>query len=210
MGLIEKELQEVEKGEKRIKNKQEEIEKVRQKYEPDIKILKYELSKLNDEIRFMEMYNNTVVDKIKKEKQIITIQSNVMAPKVSDVFLATSELAKAKKKQQQQQQESPEKPPHSSTKLSDQSESSQPESEKVNKGLELVLKSRQSRADKLIGDVKKKEEAKEKRKFRRMGSKSDNSKQELMREKINEKISKMFKDDTSRMEPINEGEIKDN
>ena len=168
------------------------------------------------------MYNNTVVDKIKKEKQIITIQSNVMAPKVSDVFLATSELAKAKKKQQQQQQESPgkskkllisdkiEKPPHSSTKLSDQSESSQPESEKVNKGLELVLKSRQSRADKLIGDVKKKEEAKEKRKFRRMGSKSDNSKQELMREKINEKISKMFKDDTSRMEPINEGEIKDN
>jgi len=51
----------------------------------------------------MEMYNNTVVDKIKKEKQIISIQNNVMAPKVSDVFLATSELAKAKKKQQRQE-----------------------------------------------------------------------------------------------------------
>ncbi len=49
----------------------------------------------------MEMYNTTINDKIKKEKQIINIQNNVMAPKISDVFLATSELAKAKKKQQQ-------------------------------------------------------------------------------------------------------------
>jgi len=94
--------------------------------------------------------------------------------------------------------------------VSDHSESSQADSDKVNKGLELVLRSRQSRADKLIGEVKKKEEVKEKKKFRRLGSKSDNSKQELMREKINEKISKMFKVDTSRMAPINEGENKEN
>mgnify|MGYP003579900578 CR=1 FL=1 len=47
------------------------------------------------------MYNETVSDKIKNEKQIITIQTNIMNPKVSDVFLATSELAKAKKKAQE-------------------------------------------------------------------------------------------------------------
>ena len=46
----------------------------------------------------MEMYNNTITDKIKKEKQIINIQQSVTAPKVSDVFLASSELARFKKK----------------------------------------------------------------------------------------------------------------
>ncbi len=50
MRLIEAELQEVEKAEKRIKAKEEEIERVKQKYEPDIKILKYEISKLADEL----------------------------------------------------------------------------------------------------------------------------------------------------------------
>lgn len=45
-----------------------------------------------------EMYNNAVAEKIKTEKQIVTIHQNVAATKVSDVFLATSELAKAKKK----------------------------------------------------------------------------------------------------------------
>ncbi len=75
----------------------------------------------------------------------------------------------------------------------------------MQKELNLVRQSRQSRADKLIGEVKKKEETKEKKKFRRMGSKSDNSKQEMLREKINAKISKMFQDDSTKMETITEG-----
>lgn len=48
--------------------------------------------------RMAEMYNNAVSEKIKTEKEIKTIHNNVAATKVSDVFLATSELAKAKKK----------------------------------------------------------------------------------------------------------------
>jgi len=153
------------------------------------------------------MYNETVSDKIKKEKQIINIQSTIVNAKVSDVFLATSELAKAKKKAQ----ESPEKPPNSGTKLGSDGkpEEEKQESDKVSAGIELIRKTRQSRADKLIEEVKKKQEAKTKRKLRRMASKSDNTKQEMMREKINEKLNKMFKEDKSKMEPISEGEIKD-
>ena len=83
------------------------------------------------------------------------------------------------------------------------------ETDKVNAGLDLIRKTRQSRADKLIEEVKKKQDAKTKKKLRRMASKSDNSKHEIIRVKINEKLSKMFKEDKSRMEPISENEIKD-
>jgi len=205
MRLIEAQLQEVEKAEKRIVEKQAEIEKLKQKYDPEVKILKYECSKLADEIRFNEMYNQTVVDKIKNEKEIITIQTNIMNPKVSDVFLATSELAKAKKKALETQ--SPEKPPNSGTKLNSPEE--EKESDKISAGMDMIRKTRQNRADKLIEEAKKKQDAKTRRKLRRMASKSDNSKQEQMRLKINEKLSKMFKEDKSRLEPVSENEIKD-
>ncbi len=153
------------------------------------------------------MYNETVSDKIKKEKQIINITNTIVNAKVSDVFLATSELAKAKKKEK----ESPEKPPNSGTKLGSDGkpEEEKQENDKLSAGMELIRKTRQSRADKMIEEMKKKQDAKTKRKLRRIASKSDNSKQEMIRVKINEKLNKMFKEEKSQMEPISENEIKD-
>lgn len=69
-------------------------------------------------------------------------------------------------------------------------------------------KTRQSRTDKLIKEVLQKDEKAQRRLFRRQNSKSDNSKQELMRDKINEKLKNMF--DKPKMEPISENnEIKE-
>ena len=68
-------------------------------------------------------------------------------------------------------------------------------------------KTRQTRTDKLIKDVMAKDEKAQKRLFRRQNSKSDNSKQELMRDKINQKIKNMF--EVPKMEPIIEGETKE-
>jgi len=50
----------------------------------------------------MEMYNDTVLKKIKKEKKKQAVANCVPLPKISDMFLATSELARHKKKTEMQ------------------------------------------------------------------------------------------------------------
>lgn len=68
-------------------------------------------------------------------------------------------------------------------------------------------KTRQNRTDKLIKEVMTKDEKAQRRLFRRQNSKSDNSKQEVMRDKINQKIKNLF--DQPKMEVISESENKE-
>jgi len=48
--------------------------------------------------QFTELYNETILKKIKKEKKKQAAANCVPLPKISDMFLATSELARHKKK----------------------------------------------------------------------------------------------------------------
>lgn len=90
---------------------QGEMDKISAKYQPTVKVLRYEMQKLLDEMyiakmkmvlncnrQFLEMYNNTLADKIRLEKQVVSIKNSAPTTKISDVFLASSELARNKRK----------------------------------------------------------------------------------------------------------------
>ena len=79
---------------KKVDEKRKDVEDVKEKYEPEIRKLRLEITRLKKDNQFLELYNETISKKIKKEKKKASLSSRLPNPKISDIFLASSELAR--------------------------------------------------------------------------------------------------------------------
>jgi hypothetical protein len=175
---------------KKVDAKRKELELLSERYEPEIKKLRAELTQLRDENKFMEMYNETVARKIRKEKKKAMIVNRLPNPKISDMFLATSELARHKKKETV----TLDKTGHESRShvggLESQLHFSQvSEDAKITKEYNFALKSQHFRINRMMKENEGKAVEKKKKKKNRELTGEDQ-----IKERIKLKIKKLLKD----------------
>jgi hypothetical protein len=189
--------------ERQIARKTNDIEKLKEKYDPEVKSLKRELANVSNENRYLDMYNKTLQENCKKQKTRINITQKFQAPKISDMFLASSVLAHHKKK------DTPSGPSEksmvsnvkSASKLMGlnsqgtiaQNTSEMPEDGKVSAQFEFALKNQQDRIHKAIKEAERKEEKKKRKKNKNRVTSLD-SLQAKIQADIKEKIKKLEKD----------------
>lgn len=136
------------------------------------------------------MYNDTISRKIKKEKKKASIINRAPNPKISDMFLATSELARHKKKEPVGDKTGHDSRSHANGLESQLHFSQVSEDPKIAREYSFALKSQHFRINKMMKENEHKEAAKKKKK--RVGR--EMSAEELIKERIKLKIKNLLKD----------------
>jgi len=157
----------------------------------------------------VELYNETITKKIKKEKKKIALSNHLPNPKISDIFLASSELARHKKKNTDTHDMTTNQASksrigviletHSQISLST-------ENSKINKELNFAMRNQQFRIGRVMKENEKGQPQKKKKKKEHKG---DGSELDVMKQRIKEKIRNLIKVNES---PDNNilGQIADN